>query len=121
MTAAVILQAAGMPAARLIARVEYAPGAAACVSADIYGQERGMAAAFRVVNSVCRSLNLRPPHLDAEPATDNPADPACYVLDNRPTGELARLARVIGVTQDRFIDALIITHMSRRRVAEAPR
>lgn len=121
MTAAAVLHAAGMSNARLIARVEYAPGAAACVSAAIYGQETGMEAAFRVVDSVCRSLKLRPPHLDAEPATDNPADPACYVLDNRPTGELARLARVIGVTHDRFIDALIITHMSRRRAAEAAR
>ena len=121
MSPAAVLAAVGMPNARLIASVEYAPGVARCDTAAVYGQERGIDAACRVIDSLCRTLALRPAHLDAEPATDNPADPACYVLDNRPTGELARLARVIGITQDRFIDALIITHMSRRRASEATR
>ena len=118
MSPAALLAAVGMPNARLIASVEYAPGVARCDTAAVYGQERGLDAACRVIDSLCRTLALRPAHLDAEPATDNPADPACYVLDNRPGGELARLARVIGLTQDRFIDGLLAAHFRRPATEE---
>lgn len=123
MKAADALKAAGAPQSPLIASVDYAPGACRLASAMIHGPERGLIAARRVADHVIRNLGLRGPELNAEPATDNPRDMACYVLDARPGRGMARLARVIGLTDDRFIDGLIAAHLGdggrRRRLFAA--
>lgn len=118
MSPAAALQAAGAARSPLIASIDYAPGASRLVSAMIHGPERGLIAARRVAGHVMRNLGLRAADLDAEPATDNPADTACYVLDARPGRDLARLARVIGMNDDRFMDGVIAAHLgdgARRR------
>ena len=118
MSASAALAAAGVPTAPLIASVQYAPDTCGLASTAIHGEERGLAAARRIADSVCRALDLTPPQLNAEPASDNPADLACYVLDARPGRNMARLARVIGLTDDGFLDGLIAAHLgdgARRR------
>ena len=118
MSPAAVLAAAGVPTAPLIASIQYAPGVCATASAAIHGDERGLLAAKRIADSVCRALDLTPPDLNAEPATENPGDMVCYVLDARPGRNMARLARVIGLTDDGFMDGMIAAHLgdgARRR------